>query len=210
MTAKIIAVAQQKGGAGKTTVAAHLGMAWAGKGKQVVFFDVDPQQSLAAWYDLRREVVGESDNLTFAAFDGWKASSEIARAKRHADVIVVDSPPHAETAARVAVREADLVVVPAQLSPMDIWAMRSTLDLAEKARSAFLVVLNRVPPRSRVADDLKASLKKDKIPLAKTTLGNRTAFAASLMAGKGVTEAQPRGLAAKEIGALANEIWRKA
>ena len=210
MTAKIIAVAQQKGGAGKTTVAAHLGMAWAGKGKQVVFFDVDPQQSLTAWYNLRHETVGETPGLTFSAFDGWKASAEIGRAKRSADVIVIDSPPHAETAARVAIREADLVVVPAQLSPMDIWAMRSTLELAEKAKSDFLVVLNRVPPRSRVADDLRESLKADKIPLAKTTLGNHTAFAASLMAGKGVTEMQPHSVAAKEISALAAEVWRKA
>ena len=210
MTAKIIAVAQQKGGAGKTTVAAHLGMAWAGKGKKVVFFDVDPQQSLTAWYQLRAETVGEHDHIRFAAFDGWKASSEIARAKRDADVIVVDSPPHTDTGPRVVIREAGLVVVPAQLSPMDLWAMRSTLDLAEKSKSDFLVVLNRVPPRSRVADDLRASLKKDKIPLARTTLGNRTAFAASMLAGKGVTETQPHSLAAKEITALASEIWRKA
>ena len=210
MTAKIIAVAQQKGGAGKTTLAIHLGIAWAASGKSVAFFDVDPQKSLTAWYGLRSGELILPGAIQFGSFEGWKAASEVAKAKRQCDIIVIDSPPHAETAARTAIREADLVVIPVQPSPMDIWATSTTMEMAAREKSGALIVLNRVPPRSNVADDLIAQLKKDKLPLAKARLGNRIAFAASLLEGKGVTEFQPRSIAAAEIKALAAEVLKKA
>jgi chromosome partitioning protein len=206
MPARTIAVAQQKGGAGKTTLTAHLGVALAGMGRRVTLFDVDPQKSLAAWFDTRLRQHGPRDGLAFASFEGWKASSEIARARGEADLILIDSPPHAETAARLAIREADLVLVPVQLSPMDLWAMRTTLQMAEREKSRVLLVLNRVPPRGRMADELRASLAREKVPLAAAGLGNRMAFAASLLDGLGVTEAQPSSVAAAEIRALADEV----
>ncbi|MBI1179188.1 MAG: AAA family ATPase [Alphaproteobacteria bacterium] len=205
MPAKTIAVAQQKGGAGKTTLAAHLGVALAGMGRKVALFDVDPQKSLTAWFEMRKQA-GKADGLSFSSFEGWKASSEIARARAAADVIIIDSPPHAETAARLAIREADLVIVPVQLSPMDLWAMRTTLQMADREKARVLLVLNRVPPRGKMADELRASLAKDNLPLAVTSLGNRMAFAASLLDGLGVTEAQPSSVAAGEIRALADEV----
>ncbi|MFN3233440.1 MAG: ParA family partition ATPase [Alphaproteobacteria bacterium] len=210
MTAKIIAVAQQKGGAGKTSVAAHLATALGQSGKTVGLIDVDPQQSLSAWHDHRVERYGDEYALDFATVEGWKAPAQITQMKRKNDFIVIDTPPHAETAARQAVREADLVLIPLQLSPMDVWAMRATLDLVDRARTGFLLVLNRVPPRSNLADDLRAELKKEKLPVAKTTLGNRTAFASSLMEGRGITEASPRSRAGQEMAALAKEVAKKA
>jgi chromosome partitioning protein len=72
------------------------------------------------------------------------------------------------------------------------------------------VVLNRVPPRARIADELVLQLKRDRMPLARAALGNRIAYAASLMEGKGVVEAEPHSVAAAEIRLLANEVMRKA
>jgi chromosome partitioning protein len=206
MAAKTIAVAQQKGGAGKTTLAAHLGVAYAGMGRKVALFDVDPQKSLTAWHAVREQAGHGGNGLTFSSFEGWKSSTEISRARGDADLIIIDSPPHAETAARLAIREADLVIVPVQLSPMDLWAMRTTLQMAEREKSRVLLVLNRVPPRGKMADELREKLKQDALPLAETSLGNRMAFAASLLDGLGVTEAQPSSTAAAEIRALAREV----
>ena len=81
MVAKIITVAQQKGGAGKTTVAAHLAVAWAASGRRrVAIIDTDPQGSLTQWHKVREQRMGDAEtNLTFAAISGWRVRSEIDR-----------------------------------------------------------------------------------------------------------------------------------
>jgi len=205
MAAKILAVAQQKGGAGKTTIAVQLGVWWAKQGRKVTLLDVDPQGSMNAWHGLRSEAgIEGSPFATDVA--GWKLSSEIDRLKRENDLIIVDTPPHAETDARVAVRAAELILVPVQPSPMDWWATKPTLDMAAKEKTRSLLVLNRLPARGKLADAIRARIEKEGLPLAAATLGNRSAFAVSMMEGKGVAETQPKGTAAAEIAALAKEI----
>lgn len=213
----VVTFAQQKGGAGKTSLAVHLALAWRqmplkflqGRCPRVTLLDLDPQESMSAWYQLRHETVGPEDGLSLRTASGWAVSSEVSRAQRESDVLVIDTPPQMETATRIGVRYADMVVVPCQLSPMDVWASRPILDLVERERRPGLLVLNRVPPRARIADELVLQLKRDKVPIARATLGNRIAFAASLMAGKGVTEWQSYSTAAAEARLLAAEILRK-
>jgi len=94
MEAKVITIAQQKGGAGKTTLAIHLAVAWSQRGKRVAVVDIDPQGSLTYWHKLREQRFGEDyTGLTFSALSGWRVGSEIARLKRHHDIIIIDSPP---------------------------------------------------------------------------------------------------------------------
>jgi len=210
MTARVITVAQQKGGAGKTTLAAHLAVYWAGQGRRVALIDVDPQESLTAWYKAREQNANGADsNLDLRWVSGWRAATEVDRLKRDHDLIVIDSPPHAETAAKIAIRAADLLLVPLQPSPMDFWAVRPTLDLALGEKRPALLVLNRVPPRGNLQDEIRALIERERLPLAAACLGNRTAFAASLMHGKGVTETAPRSAAALEIQALAEELMQR-
>src|SRR5476649_1783169 len=105
MEAKVITIAQQKGGAGKTTVAIHLAVAWKQCGKRVAVVDIDPQGSLTHWHKIREKCFGEGyTGLTFSALSGWRVGSEIARLKRNHDVIIIDSPPHTETETRTAIR----------------------------------------------------------------------------------------------------------
>jgi chromosome partitioning protein len=207
MTAKVVTIAQQKGGAGKTTLAAQLAVAWTGRGYSVALLDVDPQGSLSAWFGVRREG-GLEEKLTVAEVPGWKLSGEIDHLKTRCDIIVIDTPPHAETDARVAVRVASLVLVPVQPSPMDLWATKPTLALAQREKTPVTLVLNRLPSRGKLADRVRAKIAAEAFPLAETALGNRSAFAASMMDGKGVVETQPKGLAATEIRALADELGR--
>jgi chromosome partitioning protein len=207
MTANVITVAQQKGGAGKTTVAAHMALAFHAFGKSVGVLDIDPQGSLKAWFD-QREALGAAPDIdvTMATVAGWRMANEVDRLKAAHDVVVIDSPPHAETEAKNAIRAADIVLIPVQPSPMDLWAIKPTLSICASERVSALLVLNRVPPRGRLLDAVSDALKADKMPVAKTTLGNRVAYAQAMMEGRGVTEAQASSRAAGEIRALAREV----
>src|SRR5580693_9791949 len=107
MPGLVITIAQRKGGAGKTTLAAQLAVAWARQGVRVAVLDIDPQGSLAGWIELRRARLGANAiGFDFAAFPGWRASQWIDDRARHTDLVVIDNPPHAETEAQIAVRAA--------------------------------------------------------------------------------------------------------
>lgn len=211
MPACIITVAQQKGGAGKTTLAAHLAVAFTAARKKVAVVDIDPQQSLAAWYRYRAERFGDAGaGLLVNQVKGWRTKGEVEKLAREHDIVLVDSPPHAETEARVAVRVADLVVVPVQPSPMDVWATQPTLEMARQERAPVLIVLNRVPPRANLTEAMVTLINELGSTVAQSRIGNRIAFASALAEGRAVSEVQPHGPAAEEIGALAREILRKA
>jgi len=207
MPAKVITIAQQKGGAGKTTLAAQLAVVWARQGKRLALVDIDPQASLAAWAELRRARNGDAGlDFDFAALAGWRAGEWVERHARQADFVIVDSPPHAELEARIALRAASLVLVPLQPSPLDLWSAATTLRLAREEGRAILAVLNRVPARSSLTETVTAELARDGVPLAATTLGSRVAFAQAMAQGRGVVETAPSSVAATEIAALAAEI----
>ncbi len=211
MTAKIITVAQQKGGAGKTTLAAHLAVALTAAKSRVALIDTDPQQSLSIWYRERKAARGDAGaGMLLNTISGWRARGEVSRLAREFDIVVIDSPPHAETEARIAVRAANLVVVPVQPSPMDVWATRPTLELAARENVPVLLVLNRVPARAKLNEEMFDEVRRLGGKIAKTRLGNRVAYAAALATGDAVGETQPRGLAAQEISALASEVLRAA
>jgi chromosome partitioning protein len=206
MAGKVITVAQQKGGAGKTTVAIHIALALHAAGRRVALVDIDPQGSLTRWAELRRQSLGADAGPPVHSVAGWRASSEIDRLKRAVDFVVVDSPPHAQTDAKTVIRAADLVVVPVQPSALDLWATKPTIDLAAQERRAVLLVLNRLPARSPAAREMAAEAAGLGAELARSRLGNRGSFAASLAVGKGVGETAPDTIAAREARKLAREI----
>lgn len=201
--AKVITIAQQKGGAGKTTVAAHIAVALSQKGNRVAVVDIDPQGSLGHWHRIREERLGEGyTGLTFTSLSGWRVGSEVARLRKSHDFIIIDSPPHTETEARTAIRSADFIIIPVQPSPTDLWATKATLDLAKAEKVPVKVVFNRVNANSRLAQTIAAELPE----LAENTIGNRVLFASSLMEGRCATELEPNSPAAQEIKTLVKEI----
>lgn len=205
MTGRVITVAQRKGGSGKTTLAANLAVAWRAAGRRVAVVDIDPQQSLSLWLGLR----DDSPDLVASQIKGWRVRDEVERLARTADLVLVDSPPHDETETKLAIRAADLVVVPVQPSPMDVWATRRTLALVREEKRRALLVLNRVPSRARLTDHIFGSLDELGAEIAAARIGNRVLFASALAEGRTAGEVEPRGAAAAEIGALAREILER-
>ena len=206
MPAAVITVAQQKGGAGKTTLVVQLATALRAAGRSVALVDIDPQASLTAWMRRREHRPQPAADLRLSMVGGWRLSVELDRLKRDHDLILVDTPPHAETEARGAIRAADLVLVPVQPSPLDVWASAATIDLARKERSPVALVLNRVPPRGRSLDEATAAMRELGAGSLESRLGNRQAFVASIGQGLGVIESEPKSAAAEEAQALAREV----
>jgi chromosome partitioning protein len=160
---------------------------------------------------MRERKLGKGKSgLTLSAIGGWRTQSEVDRLRQTMDYVVIDSPPHAETEARIAVRAADLVILPVQPSPMDLWAVQPTLDLARQEKADVVLVFNRMPPRGVLADEMTAQARELGVPIADSALGSRVAFAASLYAGRAVGESEPSGQAAAEMAALAEELTRRA
>lgn len=203
MVAQILTIAQQKGGAGKTTLAAHLGVTLAEYDLRVAMIDVDPQGSLSHWYSIReRQLHLNLVPISFASCSGVRLASEVERLKKDHDFIIIDSPPHADTEARNAVRLADLVIVPMQPSPLDLWATQATLKMAKHEKKPVKMVLNRVNPQASLSQKMQEEMKG----LSMALFGNRVAFASALLAGKGITELAHGSPASDEMENLANEI----
>ncbi len=216
MTATVLTVAQLKGGAGKTTLAAHLAAFWADQGRPVALIDIDPQASLGHWYRRRRSVLGQrAGAISHSAISGWCIRSEVQRLSRDHQVVIIDTPPHADTDSRFALRVASLVIVPVQPSPLDLWATRSVLDLARAEHVPAMIVLNRVPARARLTAEMVERIANLPAPVASARIGNRVAFAATLAAGVSVADSRLShepwcAEAAHEIAALAAEIMQCA
>ena len=190
-----IAVVSQKGGAGKTTLAVHIAVAGQQKGLASGVVDLDPQASARKW-GLRRngspEVVsGHAEMLS----DLMKTARE-----NGADLLVIDTPPAIDRTALIAVRAADLVLVPVQLSVIDLEAIAATLDLAKIAQKPAWVVFNRVPARSGSAlDDARRGLKAGDVQIADMVVHDRAAFRHGMIDGQTALEFDSSGKAAEEI-----------
>jgi chromosome partitioning protein len=207
MSGKVLTFAQQKGGSGKTTLAAQLAVAFASAGKKVALVDIDPQGSLTGWFGVREEA-GKAGAMSLTAVTGWRAQATVEKLKSLNDLVLVDSAPHAEIEAKIAVRAADLILAPVQPSPLDLWATESTLALAKSEKRPILLVINRLSTRLKLAETLAARIADLGVDVAKSTIGNRIAFASSMMDGLGVVEIAPKGKAAEEIRALCKEVTK--
>lgn len=206
--ATVITVTQQKGGAGKTTLSAHLAVALAdGSKSSVGLLDSDPQGSLGEWFEAREERFGEDKaGLGFRTSSGWGVRREIRALGREHDMVIVDTPPKAEMDVRPAIGAADVVVVPVQPTPVDLWATSRTLEIAKLERVPVLLVLTRVPPRAKLTGEIAEALQELSANLAETRLGNRTGFASSMGAGLTITESDKNSKGADEVRALADEV----
>ncbi len=197
----VITFAQQKGGAGKTTVVAHLAAAWAEAGRTVALIDLDPQQSLTRWAKLRSD-----PGIELIESKDYRAGGDIKAAKRTHDFVLVDCPGAASSLLENAMRESDLVIAPCQPSVMDVWALETVAATAAKLKRPLRVLLNRMPPRLASLDDVLTALGDNRALLLATQLGNRNGFSKAMLTGRTAPELSARSTAAAETYGLRAEL----
>jgi chromosome partitioning protein len=204
MPGKVITVAQQKGGSGKTTIAANLAVTFRRAGHGVALLDTDPQGSLGRWFLTRRDA-GLAEGIEFSTSSAWGVSYECEKLRRAADWIIIDTPPKVDADLRPALREADLVIVPVASSHVDLWATEGVLDLARREGKSALIVLNRTRAGTRLSAEVAAAASALGADVASATLANRVAYAESLGQGRAAGDG-PATPARAEVDTLTAEI----
>ncbi|MCB1464157.1 MAG: AAA family ATPase [Nitratireductor sp.] len=210
----IVALLNQKGGVGKTTLALHLAGEWTRCGDRVTLVDADPQGSALDWSEQRaREGLPRLFGIIGLARDTLhREAPELAR---NADHVIIDGPPRVAGLMRSALLAADIVLIPVQPSPFDGWASAEILRLIEEARIfrpqlVVRFVLNRSAARTIIARETSEALADQDPPVLRSSVGQRVVFATAAQLGRLAFEIDHDSLAAKEITALATEIGRLA
>lgn len=206
MGGKVITIAQQKGGSGKTTLAVNLAVEMARDGARVALVDTDPQGSLGRWFMTRLEIFEGTPDMEFATASAWGIGYEVGKLKGTSDVVIIDTPPKIDSDLKPALREADLVLVPVATSHVDLWATEGVIDLAGRVGKSCLLVLNRTRAGTRLGAEVAQAAAETEAELAEAALANRVVYAETLGQGLAAPEAARRGAAGPEVTALVSEL----
>jgi chromosome partitioning protein len=208
----IVALLNQKGGVGKTTLATHIAGELALRGKQVILLDTDPQGSALDWTQ-RRSQQGLPRLFSAVGLARETLHQEAPELARRSDYIVIDGPPRIAALARSALLAADCVLVPVQPSPYDLWASAEMVALIREAQvfrpalhAAF--VINRRVSTTVIGREVRSALAEQPLPSLQSEIRQRIVFADSVAAGQLARELAPNSTAAREITALTDELLR--
>ena len=196
----VLVLASQKGGAGKTTLAAHLGVAAEAAGDgPAVLIDTDPQGSLSAWWNVREAETPALAPTTIAELPQKLA----ALAEAGYQVAIVDTPPAITEAIGAVVRSAELVLIPTRPSPHDLRAVGSTVELVQVAGKPFVFAVTQAKPNARLTVQAVAALSEHGA-VAPAIVHDRVDYAGSMIDGRTVQETDSRGRSSGEMA----ELWR--
>lgn len=202
----IIALLNQKGGVGKTTLAVHLAAGLAAKGRTLLL-DADPQGSAVSWSSQRES----APPFTVTALAKPTIHRDIEQISHGYDHVVIDGPPRASDLARSVIMAADFIIIPVQPSPYDLWAAQETVDLIQEAtvfkpdlKAAFL--MNRKTANTAISKSAKEALADLPFPVLTAEITQRVIFAETAATGETVSEREPKGAAAREVAAFIAEL----
>jgi len=196
---RVLALASQKGGSGKTTLSGHLAVQAqrAGAGP-VVLMDIDPQGSLADWWNERQDEMPAFAQTTVA-----RLASDLAELREQGfKLAVIDTPPAITAAIQSVIQVAELIVIPTRPSPHDLRAVGATVELCERSGKPLLFVVNAATPLAKITYEAAIALSQHGT-VAPVVLHHRTDFAASMIDGRTVMEVNPSSKSAKEVA----ELW---
>ncbi|WP_312938416.1 ParA family partition ATPase [Stutzerimonas nitrititolerans] len=205
----VIAVLNQKGGSGKTTIATHLARALQLEGHDVLLVDSDPQGSARDWAAVREE-----QPLTVVGIDRPTIDRDLKNVA-HKDYVVIDGAPQAADLAVSAIKAANCVLIPVQPSPYDIWATADLVELVKqrieltdgKLKAAFVV--SRAIKGTRIGTEVTDALTGYGLPVLDARITQRVSYPGTAAAGTTVLDDEPGGDGAAEVRALLAEIKQK-
>ena len=204
---KVIAVLNQKGGSGKTTIATHVARALQQEGAQVLLIDSDPQGSARDWAAVR-----EDQPLIVVGIDRPTIDRDLKRIAESVDWVVIDGAPQAADLAVSAIKAADFFLIPVQPSPYDIWATSDLVDLIKqrievtdgRLRAAFVV--SRAIKGTKISEEVISALGGYGLPVLKSRITQRVSYPTTASVGSTVLDFEQDKDAVVEIKALTAEI----
>jgi chromosome partitioning protein len=206
----VLSVLNQKGGVGKTTLATSVAMCLAEQGRRVLLIDADHQGSALDWKAAR----GELQSFPVVGLPRDTIHREIGTLANGYDWVIIDGPPRISTVAKSAIAASDIVVIPVQPSPYDVWAARDIVDLIAEVRVVkdliAVFAVNRRIVGTAIGRDVEKALADYPIGVLKTVICQRVSFAESAASGRTVLETEPAGQAAGEVRELVAEIVEMA
>ncbi len=207
---RVTSFVNQKGGVGKTTLAVNVAAEKARRGRRVLLLDADPQGSALDW-QAQRGRQEHSPLLSVVGFPRDTIHREIDQLGEGYDDIIIDAPGRIEAVARAVIMASDVVVIPVQPSPYDVWASADVLALLEQSQvykpeleSAW--VINRKIVGTSIGRDIRAQLSEYGPRLLGATVAQRVIFSEAAARGLAVYESDPGGVADDEIREVTNEL----
>ncbi len=203
----IIGVLNQKCGVGKTTIAVNLAAVYAKAGQRVLLVDADPQGSSLAWSSAREG----TPLFTVVGMPKPTLHKDMPSIASDYDVVIIDGAPRVSELGRAAIMASDLVVIPVQPSPYDVWASADTVKLIKEAQQfkgslQAVFVINRKIVNTAIGRDVSKALANFDLPVCDRALGQRVIYAESAARGLAVIEAEPNSAATREITSLARSL----
>lgn len=203
-----IAFLNQKGGVGKTTLAVNVAGCMAKKGLKVMLIDADPQQSALDWAGVRE---GESP-FSIVGMAKPVIHKELPKLEAGYDHVIIDSPPSVHKITQSIVGASDLVVIPVQPSPYDVWAAEAVLNMIDEASAVLnpelktVFTINRKIVNTAIGKSIVGSLGDYGKDVLDSHICQRVTFAESAADGQTVFELEEKSTASLEIAALTKEI----
>jgi chromosome partitioning protein len=202
---KVIAAANLKGGAGKSTATINLAAACHAVGIRAAIIDIDPEQQAAArWHDSRTADYPLVISGVYTRLP--QAIAELG--KKQVDLVLIDCPAFIQPPTNEAMKVSDLILIPCRTTVQDIQFLATTVEIAAQREKPVAVVLNAVEPQLRETAQAQSFIKKEGVALAPSYLSKAVAFHRAITAGLGVTEFEPNGKAAQEVLSLLEWISR--
>lgn len=196
---KVVAVASQKGGAGKTTLTVHLAICAVMAGVKAAVIDTDPQASLSDWWNVRKE-----NDLPFVISTVAELPAKIkALSDAGIEMLFIDTPPAVTDVIRDVVSLANIIVIPTKPSPLDVRAISKTVDIVESCDKPMMFVISIAKKNARITGETAVLLSQFGT-VAPVQVGDRTEYASCMIDGRTVMEVYPNGNSAEEM----RQLWK--